>query len=178
IVVEVRILGEIAGATLRPAIAHGGAEDSRGAAGGKDEPHQDLDRRGLARTVGSQKPEDLAGLHRERHAAQRFGTAPKEPAHERLAQILDLEDGHQGNRAWTPRLTSKENSNQRRKPSRASGLRTIPTLRWGSICKTGPSRTPMSSSLMSCSPATMGPSGTGHGPPTVSVGPVQRLRPR
>ena len=71
VVVEVRILGQVADAALDGEIAERPAEQLRAARRREDELHQQLQRGGLAGAVGAEEAEDLARLDLERQAVER-----------------------------------------------------------------------------------------------------------
>ncbi len=70
IVVKVGLLRQEADLRLHPRIVDFHAQNSGRAGGGEYEPHQQLERGGLARAVGPQKAEDLAFLDGEIERAQ------------------------------------------------------------------------------------------------------------
>ena len=75
VVVEVRVLGQVADAALPAPVAEGQAEHGRAARVGPEQSHQELQGRGLARAVGPEVAEDLAGLDAEAQVAERRAAA-------------------------------------------------------------------------------------------------------
>ena len=71
VVVEVRVLGQVADAAPDGDVADRPAEDLGVAAGRKHQLHQQLQRGRLAGAVGAEEAEDLAGLDLERQAIER-----------------------------------------------------------------------------------------------------------
>src|SRR5581483_1207626 len=94
VVVEVRVLGEVADAPLHAEVAGGAAEDLRTAAGREHQLHQQLQRRGLAGAVGPEKAEDFAGGNRDRQAIE-GAVRPLAPEPDRviLGQLLGAKRG-------------------------------------------------------------------------------------
>jgi hypothetical protein len=68
---EAVVFGQVADARQRRPVADGPAQHGAADAGGPDERQQNLDEGGLARPVGPEQAEDLAGPHLQVHPAQR-----------------------------------------------------------------------------------------------------------
>ena len=70
-IVEVRVLRQIADAALGVDVAGGAAEQLGAAAGRKHQLHQQLQRRGLAGAVRTEEAEDFTRLHVEGEVIER-----------------------------------------------------------------------------------------------------------
>src|SRR5271163_1013424 len=71
IVVEIRLLGQIADVAMHFDVRGGLAEQTRVAAGGENQIHQKFYGGGFARSVGAKEAEDFAGLHLHGQPLQR-----------------------------------------------------------------------------------------------------------
>ena len=94
--VVVRHLRQIADALARNGLAHVNAKKIRRATGRRHKAEQDVDGRGFARAVRSEKAENFAGIHLQIETAQGdFGCLPKFTAGEFNAQFFHFQnDAH------------------------------------------------------------------------------------
>ena len=94
VVVEVGVLGKVAETALHRHIARRPAQDLGRPAGRVDELHEQLEGGGLARSVGAEEAEDLAGGDRQRDRVQRpVGTRAPEADEVVLAQPVGGDRG-------------------------------------------------------------------------------------
>ena len=101
IIVEVRILGEVADPPFRVEIAEGPSENLSVSRGREDELHEQLERGGLAGAVGAEKTEDFSGLDGEREAIERAVRAlAPEPYRVIFGELVNGQRGHITSRRW------------------------------------------------------------------------------
>jgi hypothetical protein len=93
VVVEVRVLRQEAEPLLDLSIGDRPAEDARLPRRREDEPHQHLERRGLAGAVGAEEAEDLVLLDGETDVGDGAHLLAEEAERERLLQVIGFDDG-------------------------------------------------------------------------------------